>query len=265
MTPISLAAVSQDDVDESTAAGNSSGVRQPKAADAAGDLTELSARALTDRIGRLVERMQQTVDELAGLIAAAYERRAWAALGYSNWNAYVSAEFGTNRLRLDRDERQALVVQLRSTGMSTRAVGSALGVDQKTVVNDSGEENSSPATVVGLDGKSYTRPERDIDEIVDAEVVDDHSDGSGATAEQRRSGPRASRQPLTTFARDTGMALSKTVERLERIVADDRYPRNQQLIALQLRGHLDYSVRVCTELLARINRDAPPTPVEEQS
>lgn len=47
-------------------------------------------------------------------------------------------------------------------GMSTRQIGAALQVDQKTVVNDmkAGEEFSSPGPrkIQGSDGKTYTGP-----------------------------------------------------------------------------------------------------------
>jgi hypothetical protein len=95
-------------------------------------------------------------------IAAAYAERDWVTLGYASFDAYVDSEFGEDRLRLSPEERREAVAELRLTGMSQRAIGSALGVDQKTVSNDlrAGEENSSPAAITGTDGKTYasTRP-----------------------------------------------------------------------------------------------------------
>ncbi len=95
-------------------------------------------------------------------IAAAYTERDWVTLGYTSFDAYVDSEFGEDRLRLSPEERREAVAELRLTGMSQRAIGAALGVDQKTVSNDlrAGEENSSPAAITGTDGKTYaaTRP-----------------------------------------------------------------------------------------------------------
>ena len=77
------------------------------------------------------------------------------------------------RLRLPREERRDAVCSLRESGLSTRAIAAAVGVDQKSVRNDlvAGEENSSPdepvvdaevvkpTPVTGTDGKTY-RPKR---------------------------------------------------------------------------------------------------------
>lgn len=97
-------------------------------------------------------------------ISTAYAQRDWAALGYESWDAYVNGEYSEHRLKLSPEHRQKAVAELRLAGMSTRAIGSALGVDAKTVRNDlnPGGENSPPAApVTGADGKSYA-PSRPI-------------------------------------------------------------------------------------------------------
>jgi IS30 family transposase len=63
-------------------------------------------------------------------------------------------------VRLEREQRREIVAEMRSAGMSTRAIGSALGVGNKTVARDIEEADVSddtpePAKVVGLDGKTY--------------------------------------------------------------------------------------------------------------
>lgn len=63
---------------------------------------------------------------------------------------------------------------------------------------------------------------------------------------------KSSRRPLTEYAKDTGWQLRKDVEKLERIFADDRYSYNKQQVATHLRGHLQYAVQVCQDLLDRI-------------
>lgn len=113
-----------------------------------------AARTLTDKI-------RQTLQTGHSLIAEAWRGGAWAALGYPTWDAYCAGEFAEARMvRLARDQRQEIVQQMHAEGMSSRAIASGLGVDQKTVVNDvkaktAGEESSSPAPVKGLDGKTY--------------------------------------------------------------------------------------------------------------
>lgn len=92
-------------------------------------LTETEARRITDQIMGLVGSAWD-------LIAVAYQRRAWAALGYSSWDDYCGNEFGTTRLRLPREERQEVVASLRDSGLSTRAIASATGQSKSQVAND---------------------------------------------------------------------------------------------------------------------------------
>lgn len=112
-----------------------------------------NARARAGRIRQGIHNYLSTLAE----IAQAYGDRDWLTLGYADWQSYVDEEFGATRLRLPFEHRQKAVTELRLAGMSQRAIGTTLGVDQKTVSNDlrSGEEFSSPEPVVGLDGKTY--------------------------------------------------------------------------------------------------------------
>jgi hypothetical protein len=65
----------------------------------------------------------------------------------------------------------------------------------------------------------------------------------------------ASRRPLPEFARDAGWDLRKSVERLERIAADDRFGTNKEQVATHLRSHLTNAIEVCQDLLDRINNN----------
>lgn len=131
------------------------------------------ARILTDRIKVALEA---TWD----LVAEAYRCRAWTALGYDSWDDYCTREFGTSRIRLPREERQEVIASLRDAGLSTRAIGAALGIDHSQVVRNAppatplrpnlltavdvtaeldgdGPDDDPPpaAPVIGLDGKRY--------------------------------------------------------------------------------------------------------------
>lgn len=44
---------------------------------------------------------------------------------------------------------------MRELGMSTRAIGAALGVSDFTVRQDVGAIDHAPAPTIGLDGKTY--------------------------------------------------------------------------------------------------------------
>jgi hypothetical protein len=105
----------------------------------------------------------------ADAVIGLYAGRAWIALGYPDWESLCADRFG-DVLRLPRPGRQEVVAHLRAYGLSTRAIASAVGVDDKTVRRDldSAAANAAPALpgrVAGLDGKSYasTRPQIEDD------------------------------------------------------------------------------------------------------
>jgi hypothetical protein len=54
--------------------------------------TKAQARALTRRI-------RDGVDQVWSLLTEAHDRKAWSALGYATWKAYVEAEFGMTKQR----------------------------------------------------------------------------------------------------------------------------------------------------------------------
>lgn len=114
-------------------------------------------RFARSRAGRIREGIHNYLETL-GAVALAYAERDWEALGYDGWDAYVDGEFGAERLRLSPEHRQKAVVELRLAGLSTRAIGSAVGVDQRTVRRDlaSGAASAAPEPVQGIDGKAYS-------------------------------------------------------------------------------------------------------------
>lgn len=83
------------------------------------------------------------------------------------------------------------------------------------------------ATITGLDGKTYTRPEPDEPS-------------------------KARRRAITDTARDAGWDLRKAADRIQRIADDDRFARNKEEVATHLRSHLLHTVEVCQDLLDRL-------------
>jgi transposase-like protein len=220
-------------------------------------LTENDARELTAKIyGHL--------DAAWDLIIAAYNGRAWSALGYGSWDAYCKAEFNGARLRLPREERQEVVGSLREAGLSTRAIASATGNSTKTITEDLKQVSQSttpdePSNVVGLDGKTYT-PKPSVtdlisgedlaelngkpkaDEPIDAEIVEDEPKPK---PERRR--------PLTEQADTAGWEIRKSTERVVRLLEDDRLGKNKEQVALSLRGHLLFVQETVAAALHRLD------------
>lgn len=124
--------------------------------------SEAVARALTSHLRQVTVDLGLQYQLWEGLVIEAYQREAWRALGYDSWRAYVATEVPQLQdLRFGRDERRELVVSFREAGMSTRAIGAALGVGIGTVHRDqaaSGVPDGTP------------------DEPVDAEIVDESPD-----------------------------------------------------------------------------------------
>src|SRR6478609_7371263 len=97
---------------------------------------EAIPRAAAERIDRrirlLVGTINDNLDKLHGLVDEAKMGRAWEALGYKSWTAYLIDVFPSN-IKLDKPQRQELVGYLSGEGMSNRAIADAIGVSRETV------------------------------------------------------------------------------------------------------------------------------------
>lgn len=125
-----------------------------------------AAERLNERIRLLVGSIHNPLTKLYELVAEAKEGNLHAALGFPSWTAYLADVFSVG-VRLSRKQRKEMVGYLSGEGMSQRAIGAVVGVDQKTVSHDlRREENSSPETTetIGVDGKTYRRKTAEIAE-----------------------------------------------------------------------------------------------------
>lgn len=77
--------------------------------------------------------------------------------------------------------------------------------------------------------------------------------GTTARPTGRPPAGRASPGPLPDYARDAAWQLRKSVERVERVFADDRFPATKTQVTTHLHGHLAYAAQVCTDLVNRLN------------
>lgn len=81
-----------------------------------------------------------------------------------------------------------------------------------------------PPRITGTDGKTYPKP-----------------------------APKTpNRRALTDAARDAGWDLRKAVEKIDRLINDDRFTRNREEVATQLRSHLTHAVESCQGFLDQL-------------
>lgn len=114
-------------------------------------------RAIRIRAGRI--HVQEWVTD----VTAAAADGDWRELGYESWDAYCDVIIGV-RIQLPRADRREFVLTMRQAGMSTRAIGTALGLGQTQVRRDLATEpnGSVPEAVHSLDGRERpaTQPPR---------------------------------------------------------------------------------------------------------
>ena len=168
------------------------------------------ARARIDRIAAHVAASAQDIID-------AHANRDWIALGYESWNELCEAEFRGAVIGLPREQRREVVREMTEAGMSTRAIGGALGVSQPTVWRDreAGDSNESPddspAPVTGLDGKTYTRPPRPTITVDSetGEIIDGPTPGPSITeAEKERRREESRVAAIRRYVADMNLAFA---------------------------------------------------------
>ncbi|MEO6082543.1 MAG: helix-turn-helix domain-containing protein [Umezawaea sp.] len=192
------------------------------------------------------ERIRTGIESLAALqedIAAAFHRRDWTALGYDSWETYLDGEFGERRLKLSREQRRDIVASLRGDGLSTRAIGAALGVDHTTVHRDlSTVANPTVGEVTGLDGRTFPTSAPDT-----APAPDEPAEPEPPPEQPRR-------RPLTEDAAEAARALDAAIRRWERLLADDRWATNQA----RVNSGCAWAFNRATDVLTTIKGDTTP-------
>lgn len=111
-----------------------------------------------DQALELTESIRVSVSDLEEKIVTAYFGRAWVALDYPSWDAYVQGEFKSAPLALPREDRQTQVASLRQQGLSLRAIQSVTGASRPTIINDLrdvGGKDLTTSPITGIDGKEY--------------------------------------------------------------------------------------------------------------
>jgi DNA-binding transcriptional regulator YhcF (GntR family) len=124
------------------AAKAKAGAKAPSKAVAKKEAKPVEKSELTPGDARkLTARLRTGLENSIELFVTAYSKRIWLALGHASWQEYLDAELGDLRVSFPREDRKRMVAQMVQppSKMSTRAIASALGVDQKTVSNDLAE------------------------------------------------------------------------------------------------------------------------------
>ncbi len=229
------------------------------------------ARRLTERIRRVAQNVAEQVEELRRLVGEAKATEAHVALGYASWTAYLADLFGDEPLRLARDVRKELVAELHNQGMSTRAIAPIVGVHRDTVAEDIRGGGNPPPSPIEESREAWdhlaekagapsshswdlpawadtpTPPPTEAAPVITSKPSVTGLDGKTYPVPPKQQ--TAQRKPLTAAAKDAGWDIRKAAERLTRIREDDRFSRQKEEVASHLRGHLEYVVQVCQDLL----------------
>jgi flagellar capping protein FliD len=91
-------------------------------------MTKDEAQALTDQI-------RASINQAWNLLLEAYEQRAWSAMGYTSWEAYVRSEFDISRQR---------AYQLIDQGRAIRAIGEAAGLSTTVDITERDARDIKP-------------------------------------------------------------------------------------------------------------------------
>lgn len=195
------------------------------------DATE--ARSITDQIKTGIEVVWQ-------LVSRAYTERAWTALGYSTWDDYCTREFGSSRLRLPREERAEIVSSLRDSGLSIRAITAVTGDGFGTIQRElAGDPNGSPD-----DGAVFDRAAEEATAIAEPETttIDNTGQVISETPLPTITGIDGKNYPATPTPREPRRKalpeafnaavyeLKRSIERVSRLAADDRFTKNKDQI-----------------------------------
>ncbi len=170
-----------------------------------------------NKITGLLGMMIDTRESLLEVVVEAKASDDHLAFGYASWPAYVAGEFAAMLADLNRDDRRLAALALAETGMSSRAIAPLVGVSDRQVRTDvqvgghfppdddaTVPHRGTPA-VTGLDGKRYERP---------------------ATRTPRRSS-------LPDAAWKAFYELQKAIDRVERIVSDERFAQHREAVQRQ--------------------------------
>lgn len=238
------------------------------------EMTHVEAERITSRIADKLDSIADNYEQVLPLIGEALTRNAWKPLGYASPTDYVSERFSGALKRLPLEVRRPVVKELSEAGMSTRTIAPIVGTSQSSVDRDIQVTRSgspAPKSDAELLAGAEWSPEavedepRFTDEPGHIQPVTGNwnlpksdkilgPDGKQYTRPEPKSEPQKPRRnPLPDQARTAGWEVRKSVERIERIMDDDRFARNKEEVAAHLRGHLQYAIETLQATLDQLN------------
>lgn len=230
------------------------------------------AERLTERIRHAAASFVEAKEKLTRFIGEAQEGRAWEALGFRSWTEYVSQVFSdTPLMRLTRDERRELVAELSEAGMSTRAIAPVVGASKDAVQRDrdalvyrADTPTSERRMATFQSGGGFLGPgekiETDTETVVDldtGDVISERSvtgvDGKTYAVSPRKTPPVEKRPALGPQIFNAVYDLGKKVDRLNELVADDRFPKHKNEVASTNRSDLVRAAETLNKIIAALN------------
>lgn len=224
------------------------------------------ARRITELLRVRGTSFRESYERLQQIMAEAHDGRAWEFLGYPSWTAYVADVFKDEPMLLQRDAQRSMAQLMSAEGMSTRAVAQVLGTSAATVYRDvSGVSFETPTPEPVSSGSTVATSERVvIAETRHVDITPEPSptptpaprkvtglDGKTYTPPtQKETKPR--RNPLPEQFFRARYDLTKKVESLERLTADDRFNNNKEKVAQENLNDLTRAIETLQRIMAAL-------------
>lgn len=239
------------------------------------EMTSIEAERITSRIADKLDSIADDYEQVVPLIGEALTRNAWKSLGYASPTDYVSERFSGSLKRLPLEVRRPVVKELSEAGMSTRSIAPVIGASRMAVQRDldSGvtHRDTSPAPKPDaelLAGAEWS-PETDEDEprfTDEPGHIQPVTGNWGLPKSEKILGPDGKqytrpepkepvdrRPPLPEQIFNAVYDLGKVVDRLERLVEDDRFSRIKEEVASKHESDLNRNVDALHGIINRFS------------
>ena len=236
-------------------------------------ITREDAERFAERIRMDLEGAADRIESAKLKIRTALTERHDLALGYASPGAYLADRFSDALSRLGVDSRREFVAELDAAGLSTRAIGSVVGVSHKTIVKDrqaiAGGTQVPPAPAVDTETGEVS------DNFPAPEVLPAGKGGAAVTppteARVEPPTPRASvtgldgktyprpevkapkRKPYLDDLAGVVHVLSGAAEKLHALMCDSRFTQKSEKAAAENRDDLLRIISVLQDATQRMS------------